>query len=83
MPMFDFHCSDCQKQFEELVIGNDLVECSSCGSSNVQRLVSAPSPLKTGAFPYKVGPVHPSLKMQTQNKNTCGGSCPGSCSGSS
>ncbi len=78
MPLFDFQCSDCQKQFEELVIGSESPACSNCGSQNVERLVSAPSPQKTGAFPYKVGPVHSSIKMQ--NNNSCGGSCKGSCS---
>ena len=77
MPMFDFLCSACQNQFEELVFGDEKASCPKCGEQNIERMVSAPSPLKTGAFPYKVGPVHSRVSMPSQ-----GASCPSSCSGS-
>ncbi len=78
MPIFDFHCSACQNQFEDLVFGDEKAVCPKCGEQNIERMVSAPSPLKTGAFPYKVGPVHSRLGMSSQGsscKSSCGGTC--------
>ncbi len=83
MPMFDFYCSSCELQFEELVFGDEKATCPQCGLENIDRMVSAPSPLKTGAFPYKVGPVHSRLSMAKENSSSCGSSCPGTCSSNS
>lgn len=81
MPMFDFLCPSCQNQFEELIFGDDKALCPKCGEQNVERMISAPSPLKTGAFPYKVGPVHPLVsKPQQATASSCPASCAGSCS---
>lgn len=41
MPIYEYRCRDCGKNFEYLVIGNDTPECSGCGSKNVDRLMSA------------------------------------------
>ncbi len=82
MPMFDFYCSKCDKQFEELVIGDDVASCPHCDSKDIERLVSVPSPQKTGAFPFKVGPVHSSVKMSGSSGSACAkSSCPKSCAG--
>ena len=62
MPMFDFHCPKCQYLFEELVFGDEVPSCPQCGESRTERRVSAPSPQKTGAFPFKIGPVHPAMR---------------------
>ncbi len=76
MPMFDFLCPKCQHQFEELVFGDEKAVCPNCGEKEIERMVSAPSPLKTGAFPYKVGPVHSRVSMQSNlTKPPCNGSC--------
>ena len=42
MPIYEFRCSNCGKQFEILVsIGNEKnVTCLDCGSNNVCKLVS-------------------------------------------
>lgn len=58
MPMFDFVCTACGHKFEELVSGDDAPACPQCGAGT-ERQMSVPSPLKTGAFPYKPGPVRP------------------------
>lgn len=58
MPMYDFVCTACGHKFEDLVFGSDTPACPQCGSA-AERQMSAPSPLKTGAFPYKPGPVRP------------------------
>ncbi len=79
MPIYDFLCADCQKSFEEIATTESTPPCPYCGSTHVNRGISAPSPLKTGAFPFKVGPVHPMVKQKST------GSCPaaGGCSGGS
>jgi len=77
MPMYDFSCQDCAAVFEELLAKNeDVAACPQCGSVGTVRMVSAPSPLKAGAFPFKPGPVHP---MASRMAEGCGGGgCPGS-----
>ncbi len=76
MPLYDFYCEQCAKSFEEICSTEDTPPCPICGSSKVSKKLSAPSPLKTGAFPYKVGPVHPIANRPP--KNNCGG---GACGG--
>ncbi len=63
MPIFDFTCTDCQKDFEEIALKDEVPPCPLCGGNNVKKIVSAPSPLKSGAFPFKVGPVSPLAKL--------------------
>ncbi len=72
MPLYDFKCQSCQKNFEELTHNQEMPPCPHCQSADVVREISAPSPLKTGAFPYKVGPVHP---MMQRTGGGCGGAC--------
>ncbi|MBQ7608407.1 MAG: zinc ribbon domain-containing protein [Desulfovibrionaceae bacterium] len=60
MPLYDFHCTACDADFEEIVKENaDNPLCPSCGSRATERKIAMPAPLKTGAFPFKVGPVRP------------------------
>jgi putative FmdB family regulatory protein len=79
MPMYDFSWQSCGTVFEELLVkGEEAAVCPACGSAGAVRMVSAPSPLKTGAFPFKPGPVHP---MASRMAGGCGGACPGGGSG--
>ncbi|MCR4666875.1 MAG: zinc ribbon domain-containing protein [Desulfovibrio sp.] len=78
MPLYDFCCENCGKEFEDIVKNESSINpsCPSCGSNKTTRKVSAPSPLKTGAFPFKPGPVRP----LGNGGPSCGGSCgTGSC----
>ena len=61
MPMFDFVCAKCGEKFEELAAASDTTTppCPKCGAKQTERQLSCPSPLKTGAFPFKPGPVMP------------------------
>lgn len=43
MPMFDFHCQKCGKQFEELVRRDEIPVCPHCQSHSVEKLLSAPA----------------------------------------
>lgn len=70
MPMYDFLCPRCGEKFEELVQSRqEDAPCPKCGAS-AERQMSIPSPLKTGAFPYKPGPVRP---MGMGGPSPCGG----------
>lgn len=83
MPMYDFYCPACRTDFEELVFGDDAPLCPHCGSPATERRVSAPSPLKTGAFPFKPGPVRPMPPRAAGPSGGCpGGACgTGGCGG--
>lgn len=43
MPLFDFRCSQCDKTVELLIRGNTSPVCPSCGSTAMQKQVSAPA----------------------------------------
>jgi putative FmdB family regulatory protein len=43
MPLFDFHCRECNLDFEELVRGSDMPVCPECKSGNVEKRVSMPA----------------------------------------
>lgn len=74
MPMYEFQCAQCGHCFEEIASINAETEpCPQC-NADAPRLLSAPN-LKTGAAPFKVGPVHPVIKNPIK-----GGGC-GGCSG--
>ena len=74
MPMYDFYCTECAHEFEDMVGSNEACPpCPECGSSATERLVCAPN-LKKGAMPFKVGPVRP---MPKNKRPPCGGGCSG------
>ena len=68
MPLFDYLCLECGKHSEILVtVSGDEPKCQTCGSTNLKKLISAPSSLSgvsTNRFP---GP----------KDTTCCGSSPG------
>lgn len=45
MPMYEFKCCNCGRQFEELVFSSnysaDEIVCPSCGTSNAEQRISA------------------------------------------
>ncbi|MFO7557491.1 MAG: zinc ribbon domain-containing protein [Desulfobacterales bacterium] len=42
MPIYEYHCKKCDKNFEYLVFGSDEpTGCPSCGGKKVTRLMSA------------------------------------------
>lgn len=49
MPIFEYKCNTCQKEFEILTVSSkqDEVVCPDCGSKKVQKLLSA-STVKSG-----------------------------------
>lgn len=84
MPMFEFYCCKCGHVFEELCKLDEATPiCPACGSSETRKEVSMPSPLKTGAFPFKPKPgdIHPlakkmaSAQYQPSPCSACGQKC--------
>ena len=44
MPIYEYECDDCQKNFEELVRGNsEPKKCPACGSTAIHRKLSVPA----------------------------------------
>ena len=45
MPIFEYHCNACDKEFEKLVFANDkeTVKCPACSSTQVTKKMSASS----------------------------------------
>ncbi|MDO4840829.1 MAG: zinc ribbon domain-containing protein [Desulfovibrionaceae bacterium] len=41
MPMYEFRCNKCSKNFEELASADEKVTCPHCGSTDTERLMSA------------------------------------------
>ena len=55
MPLFDFHCTACQGDFEQLVRGDTVPACKHCGSTAVERRVSLTSAPGTAAATIAAG----------------------------
>jgi len=41
MPIYEYHCDNCNHDFEYLVIGKEQPECPLCKGKNVNKLISA------------------------------------------
>lgn len=44
MPLYNYHCPDCDKDFEQLVSASDTPTCPSCGGIRVEQTVSRIAP---------------------------------------
>lgn len=44
MPLFDYHCTACQADFELLVRSSTVPACPSCGSTALDKVVSRIAP---------------------------------------
>ncbi len=40
MPIFEYRCVECDKDFEVLVFGDQEVSCPTCEGDNIKRLLS-------------------------------------------
>lgn len=40
MPIYEYHCENCNKDFECLIFGQEQPECPACSSEKVCRLMS-------------------------------------------
>ncbi|MBA3036814.1 MAG: zinc ribbon domain-containing protein [Desulfobacterium sp.] len=80
MPLFDYVCLDCGKTSEILIVAaKDSPLCRDCGSSSMQKQLSAPSSLtgqQASRFP---GPKDTACCGSSPGQAQCAG--PGSCCG--
>ena len=73
MPLFEYRCRDCEKRFEEFVLGDSKPRCPSCEGRRVDKLLSV----------FAVGNGGASKASASEAAGSCG-SCgdprgPGSC----
>lgn len=44
MPLYSYHCADCDKDMELLIGASDTPACPACGGQNLGRLVARTAP---------------------------------------
>ncbi|NLY41581.1 MAG: zinc ribbon domain-containing protein [Desulfovibrionales bacterium] len=77
MPIFEYTCQKCGKEFEEIVLGNEAITCPACGSADTEKLISR-AVFRTGG-PIVAG--SPSANAITsRGKSGCAGCTGGNCS---
>jgi putative FmdB family regulatory protein len=52
MPLYEYNCLDCEREFELLVRGSDQPHCPQCDGTRLAKLLSAPAAHTAGnSFP--------------------------------
>ena len=74
MPIYEYQCNACQKEFEALVMGNDAPACPSCSSLNLARLMS-----KCGFVSKSSGPGGESQVTASSASSACSSCSSTSC----
>ncbi|NLA75654.1 MAG: zinc ribbon domain-containing protein [Deltaproteobacteria bacterium] len=73
MPIYEYKCTKCNKDFECIVLGDDTVTCPGCGAVKVKRKLSACSFKSSGK---NGGDYSSSAKSTSSGCSSCsGGSC--------
>jgi putative FmdB family regulatory protein len=68
MPIYEYHCDQCQTEFEKLVLNtSEKIACPKCKSKKVQRMMSA--------FAFSSGG-----KFKSTASSSCGSCAATSCS---
>ena len=73
MPIYEYVCEDCKKEFEELVFGDETPECPACKSSNTHKLLSATKFKMAGGGGF-------SAPTGSSGGSSCSGCSGGNCS---
>jgi putative FmdB family regulatory protein len=72
VPIYEYKCMDCDKEFECLVIGNDQdIICPECDKNNVERLMSACSFKSNGSYSSAGGSASGCSSCSSGNCSTC------------
>jgi len=80
MPLFDFLCQDCGATSEILVASrSNALSCTSCGSVNLKKLLSAHSSMSGASRNNMPGPGDTACCGTSPAQADCAG--PGSCCG--
>ena len=72
MPIYEYHCEQCSKDFECLVMGSDSPSCPDCKGDRIHRLMSACGFLSKGGGGETTG---------SSAGSSCGGCSASSCGG--
>ena len=67
MALYEYKCKDCGEVAEMLVFSDDTPECRSCGSKNLEKLMST--------FAVSMAPSKSSAPPPSCAGGCCGGSC--------
>lgn len=61
MPLYEYTCQECKKEFETLVFGDEVVECPECKSVKLEKHWSIPARPQAGntALPMGCDPNTP------------------------
>jgi len=73
MPIFEYHCDKCKKDFETIVFGKEKPACPSCRSKKVSKLMSACGFMSKGTGGETV--------KASASSSSCGGCSASSCAG--
>lgn len=73
MPIYEYQCQKCGKQFEQLVFGDESPNCPKCDSPKVGKLMSCCGFVSKGAGGETVA--------TTAGASSCGGCSASSCAG--
>ncbi len=73
MPIFEYACKRCSREFEQLVMGGAIPECPACKSRDLDKRLSA--------FAVGAKPVRSAAREPSGSCGSCGDPRgPGSCS---
>ncbi|MBN2209179.1 MAG: zinc ribbon domain-containing protein [Candidatus Coatesbacteria bacterium] len=72
MPIYEYHCSDCEKDFDALVGHSEVAtECKLCGGGNIRR--------KLSRFSTRTDSYEASDMSSVKSGSSCAGCSSGSC----
>jgi len=72
MPIYEYHCVNCDKDFEALVLGDQQISCPVCSGNNIKKLLSTFSHKSDGDFSSSKGSSCSSCSAPSCS--TCGSS---------
>jgi putative FmdB family regulatory protein len=78
MPIYEYRCPKCQNEFEELIFGDEIPECPTCGCPESERLLSCARLRTSGAS--REDQVRYSAHPPSR-RSGCGGCTASSCGG--
>jgi putative FmdB family regulatory protein len=70
MPIYDYRCSACDAEFEQLVRSDTRVSCPKCGGRKLERQMSLTARPATGGKPADFSRIGP-----PPGGGCCGGGC--------
>ncbi|MBG0776806.1 MAG: zinc ribbon domain-containing protein [Desulfovibrionaceae bacterium] len=76
MPIHEYRCEKCGKEFEELVFGEEAVACPECGSTKTEKLMSC----CRHTYPGGVNGPRNARPPQASSSSGCAGCSGGNCS---